>query len=85
MYVILSAGVRLANFSPVYFVVRYDVFCCVQGTKAETGMDVKEGALYKLFKHVYAPLVMKREVRATVIVIFFAWLCSSIAVSIVLI
>ncbi|CAB3230600.1 unnamed protein product [Arctia plantaginis] len=60
---------------------RFDVFCCVQGTKAETGTEIGEGGLYNVFKHVYAPFVMKREVRAAVMIIFFAWLCSSVAVA----
>ncbi|XP_049876283.1 NPC intracellular cholesterol transporter 1 isoform X1 [Pectinophora gossypiella] len=59
---------------------RFDVFCCVQGTKADN-TDAGEGALYNLFKHVYVPFLMKREVRASVMIIFFAWLCSSVAVA----
>ncbi|KAI5637788.1 sterol-sensing domain of SREBP cleavage-activation domain-containing protein [Phthorimaea operculella] len=61
---------------------RFDIFCCVQGTKADNAADGGEGALYNMFKHVYVPFLMKREVRAAVMVIFFAWLCSSVAVSI---
>ncbi|CAB3230588.1 unnamed protein product [Arctia plantaginis] len=60
---------------------RFDIFCCVKGTKEEAGTDVKEGALYNMFKDVYSPFVMKREVRAAVLVLFFAWLCSSVAVA----
>lgn len=60
---------------------RFDVFCCVQGTKAETGADSGESALYNVFKHAYVPFLMKREVRASVMIIFFAWLCSSVAVA----
>ncbi|CAH0588864.1 unnamed protein product [Chrysodeixis includens] len=60
---------------------RFDVFCCVQGTKAETGAEAGEGALYNVFKHVYVPFLMKKEVRASVMIIFFAWLCSSVAVA----
>ncbi|KOB77248.1 Niemann-Pick C1 protein [Operophtera brumata] len=40
-----------------------------------------EGALYNLFKQVYVPFLMKREARAAVMIIFFAWLCSSVALS----
>lgn len=36
--------------------------------------------LYKLFKYIYAPFLMKKWVRASVVVVFFGWLCSSIAV-----
>ncbi|CAB3234366.1 unnamed protein product [Arctia plantaginis] len=60
---------------------RFDIFCCVKGTKEEAGTDVKEGALYNMFKDVYSPFLMKREVRAAVLILFFAWLCSSVAVA----
>ncbi|CAH2093182.1 unnamed protein product [Euphydryas editha] len=59
---------------------RYDVFCCAAGTKAADGA-AGEGALYNLFRFVYVPFLMKREVRASVMIIFFAWLCSSVAVA----
>ncbi|XP_073961835.1 NPC intracellular cholesterol transporter 1-like isoform X2 [Choristoneura fumiferana] len=59
---------------------RFDVFCCVSGSKADAP-DAYEGLLYNLFKHVYVPFLMKREVRASVMIIFFAWLCSSVAVA----
>ncbi len=36
--------------------------------------------LYKLFKYIYAPTLMKKWVRAAVVIIFFGWLCSSLAV-----
>lgn len=57
---------------------RWDVFCCVRGSKKDH--TVPEGMLYKLFKHLYAPFLMKKWIRASVVVIFFAWLCSSLAV-----
>ncbi|XP_047992313.1 NPC intracellular cholesterol transporter 1 isoform X1 [Leguminivora glycinivorella] len=59
---------------------RFDVFCCVQGSKVDMP-DAYDGLLYNLFKHVYVPFLMKREVRASVMIIFFAWLCSSVAVA----
>ncbi|CAG4956215.1 unnamed protein product [Parnassius apollo] len=59
---------------------RFDVLCCMSGAKAETPA-AGEGALYNLFRHVYVPFLMKREVRASVMIIFFAWLCSSVAVA----
>ncbi|XP_052755080.1 NPC intracellular cholesterol transporter 1 isoform X3 [Galleria mellonella] len=59
---------------------RFDVVCCVSGTKAAEGAG-GEGALYHVFRHVYVPFLMKREVRASVMIIFFAWLCSSVAVA----
>lgn len=58
---------------------RFDVFCCIRSsvirTKAET-----ETFLYKFFKHHYVPFLMKPCTRAFVIIAFFAWFCSSIAV-----
>ena len=36
--------------------------------------------LFKLFEHIYAPFLLKKWVRAAVIVLFFGWACSSIAV-----
>ena len=38
------------------------------------------GILYKLFKIVYVPLLLKKWVRAFVMLVFFGWICSSIAV-----
>lgn len=38
-----------------------------------------EGMLYKLFKHVYAPFLMKKWVRPAVMVIFYGWFCFSLA------
>lgn len=60
---------------------RFDVLCCLSGSKAEGAAGAGEGALYKLFQHAYVPFLMRREVRATVMIVFFAWLCSSVAVS----
>ncbi|CAG4982286.1 unnamed protein product [Colias eurytheme] len=59
---------------------RFDIFCCVSGTKTDAA-DAGEGALYNVFKYAYVPFLMRREVRAAVMVIFFAWLCSSVAVA----
>ena len=57
---------------------RYDIVCCVKGTKKD--QDQSEGMLFRLFKHLYGPFLLKKWVRATVMVIFFGWACSSIAV-----
>ena len=40
-----------------------------------------EGALYKLFQHVYAPFLLSKPVRVIVSIVFFGWLCASIAVA----
>ncbi|XP_061379170.1 NPC intracellular cholesterol transporter 1 isoform X2 [Danaus plexippus] len=60
---------------------RFDVFCCLSGAKSEAAEVAGEGGLYNLFRYVYVPFLMKREVRASVMIIFFAWLCSSVAVA----
>ena len=38
------------------------------------------GLLYNLFETVYSPFLMKKAVRAAVVILFFGWACSSIAV-----
>ena len=55
---------------------QWDVLCCVKGSKKDHTLS--EGMLYKLFKYLYAPALMKKWVRASVVVIFFGWLCSSL-------
>ena len=57
---------------------RWDILCCVRGSKKDR--EASEGMLYRLFKHLYAPFLLKKWVRAAVVVIFFGWTCSSIAV-----
>lgn len=61
---------------------RWDIFCFMRGSKKETTSQmVKEGVLYKFFKVIYVPFLMKKLVRTVVMVVFFGWLCSSIAVA----
>nr|XP_033342938.1 NPC intracellular cholesterol transporter 1 isoform X2 [Megalopta genalis] len=59
---------------------RLDVCCFIHGSKKDTGDEVINGILYKLFKVAYVPLLLKKWVRAVVMLVFFGWLCSSIAV-----
>ncbi|KAL2715871.1 NPC intracellular cholesterol transporter 1 isoform X2 [Vespula squamosa] len=59
---------------------RLDVCCFIHGSKKDTGEEVVDGILYKIFKVAYVPLLLKKWVRTSVIVIFFGWLCTSIAV-----
>jgi hypothetical protein len=58
---------------------RFDVCCFLQGPKAKVDPN-SEGILYKLFKVLYVPLLMKSVVRAVVMVVFFGWVCASVAV-----
>jgi Niemann-Pick C1 protein len=61
---------------------RYDILCFMRGSKKEMPTNVnKEGVLYKFFKSIYVPFLMQESVRVTVMVAFFGWLCSSIAVA----
>ncbi|CAB4064774.1 NPC1 [Lepeophtheirus salmonis] len=59
----------------------YDIICCVRGSKKNVRQNGGEGVVYKLFKHFYAPFVMKEWVRAAVVIIFFGWFCTSLAVT----
>ncbi|XP_014211184.1 Niemann-Pick C1 protein isoform X2 [Copidosoma floridanum] len=59
---------------------RLDIFCFIQTSKKDNNEEVIDGVLYKIFKAAYVPLLMKKWVRAGVIVVFFGWLCTSLAV-----
>lgn len=59
---------------------RYDILCFIRG-KRDDMPQVLEGALYKFFKTIYVPFLMQKTVRATVMVVFFGWFCSSVAVA----
>lgn len=59
---------------------RYDICCFIQGKKTDVAPN-QEGILYKFFKVMYVPFLMQKKMRALVMVIFFGWLCSSIAVA----
>ena len=48
------------------------------GSKKDT--EGSPGMLFKLFEHIYAPFLLKKWIRAAVVIIFFGWACSSIAV-----
>ena len=62
---------------------RFDICCCVQVSKKSDSYEenAAEGTLYKIFQHAYAPFVLSKPVRAIVVVVFFGWLCASIAVA----
>ncbi|XP_044315818.1 NPC intracellular cholesterol transporter 1 isoform X1 [Drosophila rhopaloa] len=59
---------------------RMDICCFIKGKKTDSIAN-NEGLLYKFFSSVYVPFLMKKTVRAGVMVIFFAWLCFSIAIA----
>ncbi|KAH0955249.1 hypothetical protein HN011_012453 [Eciton burchellii] len=58
---------------------RLDV-CCFVRSKRDDGEEVVDGILYKIFKVAYVPFLLHKWVRAIVMIGFFGWLCSSIAV-----
>lgn len=67
----------------------FKIYCSIQSSKkaqprqAQEGIEPEEksmGILYKLFKSVYAPALLKFPVRVAVLIVFFGWFCSSIAV-----
>lgn len=60
---------------------RFDVLCFLRGSKKEaTGDEAQKGLLYFVFKKLYVPFLMDKYMRALVMVVFYGWLCSSIAV-----
>lgn len=61
---------------------RFDVCCFIQGSKKHepANMGGQEGFLYVFFKSLYVPFLMDKLVRCAVMIFFFGWLCSSIAV-----
>lgn len=59
---------------------RFDVLCFIRGKREEI-MPVLEGTLYRLFKEKYVPFLMQKSVRAVVMVAFFGWFCSSVAIA----
>ncbi|XP_035915743.1 NPC intracellular cholesterol transporter 1-like isoform X1 [Anopheles stephensi] len=60
---------------------RLDVLCFLRGSKKDMPGSIGEGLLYKFFKSIYVPFVMRKPVRVAVMIVFFGWLCSSIAVA----
>ncbi|XP_059489962.1 NPC intracellular cholesterol transporter 1 homolog 1b-like [Neocloeon triangulifer] len=63
---------------------RVDVLCCFKpNPKKSSGVPPQSesrGLLYKFFNKIYAPFLMKEPVRLGVLLLFFAWICTSIAV-----
>lgn len=48
--------------------------------KSSKQNEHEPGILYTAFKSVYAPIIFKFPVRVAVLITFFGWLCSSLAV-----
>ncbi|GBP22433.1 NPC intracellular cholesterol transporter 1 [Eumeta japonica] len=57
--------------------------CCeysLQDNEDNRSADGSRGALYNYFKSTYVPFLRKRNVGVVVVLTFFVWLCSSLAV-----
>ncbi|CAH0564150.1 unnamed protein product, partial [Brassicogethes aeneus] len=63
---------------------RFDVFCFIRRSKKDgpspSALVNQEGLLYSFFKSIYVPFLMNKFARAVVMIVFFGWVCSSIAV-----
>ncbi|XP_017474747.1 PREDICTED: Niemann-Pick C1 protein [Rhagoletis zephyria] len=59
---------------------RLDIFCFIRGKKSDA-LPNTEGLLYKFFKSVYVPFLMQKTMRVIVMIVFFGWLCSSVAIA----
>ncbi|KAF5295230.1 hypothetical protein FQR65_LT10514 [Abscondita terminalis] len=59
---------------------RFDICCFVRGSKKDAPPAGQEGLLYNFFKSLYVPVLLSKFVRMVVMIVFFGWLCSSIAV-----
>ncbi len=58
---------------------RYDLVCCLRNESSEPAESMN--LLMKVTEKFYAPAIMNDWVRPTVIVLFFGWLCFSVAVA----
>ncbi|KAL6468249.1 hypothetical protein MHYP_G00239260 [Metynnis hypsauchen] len=58
---------------------RLDILCCIKLPEGQEGRT--EGALFRFFKKVYAPFVLKEWVRPLVVALFVGMLSFSIAVT----
>jgi len=58
---------------------RWDIFCCFKDY-SKKDEEASQGMLFRLFEHLYAPLLLKKWVRAGVMLVFFGLACSSLAV-----
>lgn len=59
---------------------RWDICWCVKSPKKKKTHKATVSLLYKFFKNVYAPFLMKSWVRFVIMLAFLSWLCSSVAV-----
>lgn len=57
---------------------RLDICCCIKFKKSD--IVHSDGLLFKFFRSVYVPFLMKKVIRAFIMILFFAWFCASIAI-----
>jgi len=73
---------RSDHLKKIYDLIVFFVLFSFKGDKKSgnhTG-ETNPGLLYKIFKNIYAPSLLKFPMRILVVIIFFGWACSSIAV-----
>jgi hypothetical protein len=58
---------------------RFDIICCLKSKKDDD--SEYKSFLVRIFESFYAPFLMNKWVKPSVIVIFFGWLCVSVAVA----
>ena len=58
---------------------RLDIFCFIKVSKIEATLTRDEGTLHKFVKKIYVPCLMNVISRLLVMIVFFGWLCVSIA------
>ena len=59
---------------------RLDILCCIKVSKTEAILTTDEGTLHKFVKKIYVPCLMNFMSRMLLMIVFFGWLCVSIAV-----
>ena len=57
---------------------RHDVFCCLKSKTPLEEDENYEGVVQKLFTNYFTPTILGSKCRKFVLILFFAWTCSSI-------
>lgn len=62
---------------------RFDIACCFKASKKDKNQarESRKGVIYWLFEQFYAPFVLSKWIRPLVVIVFFGWFCSSLAVT----
>ncbi|CAB4060780.1 NPC1 [Lepeophtheirus salmonis] len=57
----------------------WDIFYWIRGPPTYIELSNRGGIIFKIFKKYYVPFLMKKWVRPLVCLVFFGWLCTSVA------